>query len=141
MSEDTLLSYGVPPEWMGEVRLATEDAVYDLIGHLPSEASEALWNLMIGVAPVARSCRPADVTPFAHPDAQRRFRVMNSVEELQRALDYPWEKWAVFLHPTQRDSSQSVPMAAPPVSRLSRAGKTVVALHRAVFLATQQPQC
>ena len=40
--------------------------------------------------------------PFAHPDAQRRFRVMSNQEELRRALDYPWEKWTVFLHPAQR---------------------------------------
>jgi hypothetical protein len=39
------------------------------------------------------------VDPFTHPDAQRRFRVVTSVEELERALDAPWEKWAVFLHP------------------------------------------
>ena len=27
---------------------------------------------------------------------------MTNVEELQRALDFPWEKWTVFLHPEQR---------------------------------------
>jgi hypothetical protein len=36
------------------------------------------------------------------PDAMRRFRVMNNTEELALALDYPWERWAVFLHPEQR---------------------------------------
>jgi hypothetical protein len=40
--------------------------------------------------------------PFAHPDAQRRFRVVANVEELERALDYPWDKWTIFLHPAQR---------------------------------------
>jgi len=25
-----------------------------------------------------------------------------SVEALEQALDYPWEKWTVFLHPAQR---------------------------------------
>lgn len=39
---------------------------------------------------------------FRIADAQRRFRVMTHVEELQRALDFPWEKWIVFLHPEQR---------------------------------------
>ena len=29
-------------------------------------------------------------------------RIMANVEELARALDYPWEKWTVFLHPDQR---------------------------------------
>jgi len=41
----------------------------------------------------------AAANPFEHPDAQRRFRVMTNVAELQRALDFPWEKWAVFPAP------------------------------------------
>ena len=28
---------------------------------------------------------------------------MSNVEELERALEYPWEKWTVFLHPAQRN--------------------------------------
>lgn len=28
---------------------------------------------------------------------------MHNVEELERALDYPWDNWAVFLHPAQRE--------------------------------------
>ena len=28
---------------------------------------------------------------------------MDNVEELERALEYPWEKWAIFLHPTQKE--------------------------------------
>lgn len=43
------------------------------------------------------------IDPFEHPDAQRRFRVMDNREALERALDYPWEKWTIFLHPSQRD--------------------------------------
>ena len=28
---------------------------------------------------------------------------MNNVEELNGALDYPWDKWTIFLHPEQRE--------------------------------------
>ena len=28
---------------------------------------------------------------------------MTNVEELERALEFPWEKWTVFLHPEQQD--------------------------------------
>ena len=45
-----------------------------------------------------RALRARSDDPFAHPDAQRRFRVMADVD----ALDYPWEKWTVFRHPAQR---------------------------------------
>jgi hypothetical protein len=38
-------------------------------------------------------------TLYGRPnDAQRRFRMMADVAELQRALDFPWEKWTIFLH-------------------------------------------
>jgi hypothetical protein len=29
-------------------------------------------------------------------------RALANIEELERALDYPWDKWAVFLHPAER---------------------------------------
>lgn len=61
-----------------------------------------MLNLAIGVPPKAAQPAAAHADPFDHPDARRRFRVMNNVEELERALEYPWEKWTVFLHPAQR---------------------------------------
>ena len=69
------------------------------------------------------------------PDAQRRFRVVTNVVELQRALDYPWEKWTIFLHPAQRDLVEHAYNGPARVSGSAGTGKTVVALHRAVFLA------
>ena len=102
ISDDDLLTYGVPGEWLNDVREVNEDTVLDLAEHLPDEAAEALLNLAVGVKPQAAHPSFEDTNPFDHPDAQRRFRVMNNVDELERALDYPWEKWSIFLHPEQR---------------------------------------
>ena len=77
--------------------------------------------------------------PFAHPDAQRRFRTVSNLEELERALEYPWEKWAVFLHPAQRQSVEQAYGGPARVSGSAGTGKTIVALHRAVFLARSNP--
>ena len=99
ISEGTLLSYGVPPEWIPEVMDATEDTLLEIAGHLPSEAAEALLNLATGIRPPLPAPVVAGTDPFEHPDALRRFRVMKNVEELALALNYPWERWAVFLHP------------------------------------------
>ncbi len=98
-ADDELLDYGVPAEWLDDVKKATEDTLLALTDHLPAEAAEALLELATGGKP--RMLQPAmtAANPFDHPDAQRRFRVMTNVEELERALDFPWEKWAVFLHP------------------------------------------
>jgi mRNA-degrading endonuclease RelE of RelBE toxin-antitoxin system len=101
-SDDELLGYGVPAEWLNDVRQATEDSLLVLAERLPGEAAEALLELATGGKP--RVMKPATpvTNPFDHPDAQRRFRVMTNVEELQRALDFSWEKWTIFLHPEQR---------------------------------------
>src|ERR1700682_225931 len=51
LSDDKLLSYGVPLEWLGEVRQATEETVLGLADHLPQEAAEALVELATGGTP------------------------------------------------------------------------------------------
>lgn len=65
---------------------------------------------------------------------------MANVEELERALDYPWEKWTVFLHPTQRDIVERRYNGPARVAGSAGTGKTVVALHRAVHLARLHPR-
>ena len=139
-SDDYLLGYGVPAEWLGDVRAATEDTLLDLADHLPAEAAEALLQLATGSAPVLPAAAAADADPFAHPDAQRRFRVMADVEALERALDYPWEKWTVFLHPAQRQLVEREYNGPARVSGSAGTGKTIVALHRAVHLARRHPE-
>ena len=139
-SDDYLMGYGVPVEWLGDVRAATEDTLLDLADHLPAEAAEALLQIATGGAPALPAAAAADADPFAHPDAQRRFRVMADVEALERALDYPWEKWTVFLHPAQRQLVEREYNGPARVSGSAGTGKTIVALHRAVHLARRHPE-
>ena len=96
LSKDDLLGYGVPADWLDDVQTATEDSLFELADHLPVDAAEALLELATGGRPEAIAAA-ATSDPFAHPDAERRFRLITDSEELQLALDYPWEKWAVFL--------------------------------------------
>lgn len=135
LSDDTLLSYGVPEEWMNDVRQATDDTLLILADHLPSEAAEVLLELATGGKPRLPQSIAAAVSPFDHPDAQRRFRIMSNVEELQRALEFPWDKWTIFLHPEQRQWVERDYSGPGRVSGSAGTGKTIVALHRAVFLA------
>ncbi len=60
---------------------------------------------------------------------------MNNAEELERALDSPWDKWTVFLHPSQREAVERDYSGPARVSGSAGTGKTIVALHRAVILA------
>jgi mRNA-degrading endonuclease RelE of RelBE toxin-antitoxin system len=135
-----LMGFGVPEEWVNDVRLATEDTLFDIISHLPQEAQEALLKLAVGEKPEPPVAAPVEADPFAHPDAQRRFRVLTNVAELERALDYPWEKWAVFLHPDQRHYVERGYSGPTRISGSAGTGKTVVALRRAAYLARARPQ-
>jgi superfamily I DNA/RNA helicase len=138
-TEDELLSYGVPAEWVDEVHRADEDSLLLLADHLPAEAAEALLELATGGSPRMAAAPTVAVDPFEHPDAQRRFRLMTGSEELELALDYPWEKWTIFLHPEQRQWVEREYAGPARVSGSAGTGKTIVALHRAAFLARTDP--
>jgi mRNA-degrading endonuclease RelE of RelBE toxin-antitoxin system len=134
-----LMAFGVPEDWVDEVRRADEDSLFDIIAHLPQEAQEALLKLAVGEKPEPPAPAPTEADPYAHPDARRRFRALKDVEELQRALDAPWDKWAVFLHPAQRALVERSFSGPARVSGSAGTGKTIVALHRAVHLARANP--
>ena len=139
VGDDELLQFGVPSEWLDDVKQATEDTLFDLTDHLPAEAAEALLELATGGVPNRPLQAGADADPFAHPDAQRRFRVMTNAEDLESALEYPWEKWTVFLHPAQRRIVERDFGGPARVSGSAGTGKTIVALHRAVHVAQAHP--
>lgn len=138
LTDETLLAFGVPAEWLADVKQADEDSLLTLAEHLPAEAAEALLDLATGgkPQPVAAN-KTAD--PFSHPDAQRRFRLMSGAEELEQALSAPWEKWSIFLHPAQQQWVQRDFSGPARVSGSAGTGKTIVALHRAVTLARLHP--
>ena len=52
-SDNDLLAFGVPPEWLGDVRDATEVTILDLCDHLPAEAAEALLEIATGSVPIS----------------------------------------------------------------------------------------
>ena len=137
--DEQLLGYGVPAEWLTDVRVANEDSVLDLADHLPAEAAEALLELAVGKTPQPTLPAPSGADPFSHPDALRRFRIMNNMDELAAALEYPWEKWTVFLHPAQQGLVERNFNGPARVSGSAGTGKTVVALHRAAFLTRSDP--
>ena len=72
---------GVPADWVADVQAATEDGFLALADHLPAEAAEALLEYVS----TGRLRPPAPVEtpdPFTHPDALRRFRVVENQAEL-----------------------------------------------------------
>ncbi|MFL9840503.1 3'-5' exonuclease [Sphingomonas sp. ST-64] len=137
LSDDALLNVGVPRDWLEAVRNADEASVDGLFDLLPDEAAEALLDVATGgrIEDHVAATAVAGADPFAHPDAQRRFRAVAGIEELKAALDAPFAQWAVFLHPAQRAPVTRDWQGPARVSGSAGTGKTIVALHRAVRLA------
>ena len=162
-SIDVLLSCGVPPEWINDVRGAGEDELLDIAEHLPDEAAEALLKVAVGetleiesesvladtyvstdelhsVALVRDTDAKYTADPFNHPDARRRFYAVDDTADLAQALDFPWDRWTVFLHPTQRRIVEANYDGPFRVSGSAGTGKSIVAIHRAVHLACTNPE-
>lgn len=137
LDDDALLSIGVPADWLADVRAASEDGFFALTSHLPAEASEALLEYAASGRLMAPAPTPAIADPFAHPDALRRIRLIADQEDLEQALAFPWEKWGVFLHPSQRTLVERSFSGPARVAGSAGTGKTIVAIHRAVRLARE----
>jgi mRNA-degrading endonuclease RelE of RelBE toxin-antitoxin system len=44
VADEELLNYGVPQDWVADVRQADEDTLFVLADHLPEEAAERCWS-------------------------------------------------------------------------------------------------
>lgn len=96
----------------------------------------AMQEEMTGCLPTPERA-PAD--PLAHPDTLRRVQTIASEEELRLALDFPWDKWSVFLHPSQREVVEREFGGPARVTGSAGTGKTIVALHRAARAVRDDP--
>lgn len=142
-----LLSLGLPEEFLSRVRGLQSDADLNAIeDELPPEAFEALLFLEVEGSLEATKRElgiedESDIDPedlgaaLKRQSSQRHFVLITDEKEMEQVLNYPLERWRIFLHPSQR---RLVKMQANgPVRVLGGAGtgKTVVAMHRAKWLA------
>lgn len=70
-------------------------------------------------------------------ESKKSFVVIEGEEELRRIMAEPLEKWRIFLHPTQRKIVKKNYKGSARVLGGAGTGKTVVAMHRAKYLASQ----
>ncbi|MBF0227363.1 MAG: ATP-dependent helicase [Desulfobacterales bacterium] len=143
-----LLKLGVPEELIPLVRsISTEEQLDNVLAKLPAEANEALIGFVAGYSldEVFRDfCKSSveekvDTEDFEaaleNPDTKRRFFVVEDDLVLQEILEAPLEKWRVFLHPSQRSLVENDWNGSVRVIGGAGTGKTVVAIHRAKWLA------
>ncbi len=139
LDDNALLSIGVPADWLADVKIASEEGFFALAQHLPAEAAEALLEYATTGRLAPPTPKPAIADPFAHPDALRRIRPIADQQELEQALAFPWEKWGVFLHPSQRALVERAFSGPARAAGSAGTGKTIVVIHRAVRLARENP--
>lgn len=145
-----LMKLGVSEKLLALVKsLDSEDELDGIRDILVNEVYEALFYLLAGesVEEVYRMLydEPSDdidtedfVKALESDSAKRNFYVVEEDDtELINMLNAPLEKWRVFLHPTQRKLVQGKYNGAVRVLGGAGTGKTVVAMHRAKFLAQQ----
>ena len=150
LSYDQLLSIGVPEDWIDDVLSADEEKFLLVADYLPQEAAEILLEVASGDVSFQQALHLSQLTTkqitekdhngFEHPDAQRRFRIVQDSDELALALEYPWEKWTIFLHPAQRVFAYKTFNGPARVSGSAGTGKTVVAIHRSLALHRRYPE-
>jgi superfamily I DNA/RNA helicase len=152
-TDDELLLFGVPDPLLPAVRALRVEADLDRLSrYLPQEATDALYMLGAGysvdetIEELARSvpaamAEPVDTTDFAaaleRPSTQRQFKLIADDAELAEMLDAPLEQWRIFLHPSQRRVVELDSNGSARVLGGAGTGKTVVAMHRARFLAAR----
>lgn len=138
---------GVPEELLEVVRQVQDEAGLDKIQPLlPDAAYEALFMYMAGdeyeaiVASLDESAS-VDVTDYSmaldNAQTQRHFVVLSDDSDLEALMSAPLERWRVFLHPSQKKLIQRDWSGPVRVSGGAGTGKTVVAMHRAAYLARQ----
>ena len=142
-----LLRLGVPEPQLASVRgLGTGEELEALASQLPPEAFEALYWLSEGepLDDVERAMAVSaesdvdtdDIERALERDAsKRRFVVVEDDASLEAMLDAPLEKWRIFLHPSQRQLVERSWNGPVRVLGGAGTGKTVVAMHRAAYLA------
>ncbi len=147
VSDEALVQLGTPVDLLPLVRHVRSEAELDAIQtQLPVEAYEGLFLVAAGdsVSQVltereTRVDRSYDASDYAaaldSAESQSRFVVVSSDAEMTAILNAPLAQWRVFLHPVQR--KLAVGDRSGPVRILGGAGtgKTVLALHRAKWLA------
>lgn len=150
LSDHELLSIGTPQELLEQVRSIRSDAELDALQtYLPVEAYEGLFLIAAGdsvsdvlMSRETRVDKPVNTEDFAGAietaESQSRFVVVADEETMAAILNSPLAQWRVFLHPTQRKLAEGDRSGPMRVLGGAGTGKTVLAMHRAKWLAEQR---
>ena len=150
LKDRQLLKLGVPEELLDKVReVTTESQLNKMEAILPEDAYEGLYLCLAepSIDTYEDILTEREVDEFNNYDdtnyakalerliSRAQFVVAHDEKELADVLTAGLEKWRVFLHPSQSKLTQGIKSGAVRVLGGAGTGKTVVAMHRARWLA------
>lgn len=130
-------------------KITSEEELDALARFLPEGQSDALFLLAAGYSPeqvwseLVANEPPETVdtedlaAAAARPASQSMFYVVQGDDELIEMLNRPFDVWRTFLHPTQRRYAYRQFNGPVRVTGGAGTGKTVIAMHRARWLADE----
>lgn len=144
-----LLQLGIPEDLLPLIRAIRIEADLDKVmeeTQLSSTAYDGLYMLMAGssieeaineVMPEIPDSVDVDdyLAAFSNPNVLEQFIIAENDEALKEVIEKPLVKWRVFLHPKQRRLAEKTKNGPVRVLGGAGTGKTVVAMHRAKWLA------
>ena len=149
VSDSDLIKLSLPEIQLPFVRsLETKEQFFEAEKVFPHDAFENLTWIVEGF-PVnevlemvaentASTVKPDSLaTALETLESQKSFVIVDGEDELRRIMAEPLEKWRVFLHPSQRKVVQKDFSGPARVLGGAGTGKTVVAMHRAKYLASK----
>ena len=148
-SNEQLMLIGVPEVLIPAVRACNnEESLNMLIEWLPQSCVEGLILLADGCnieevinEVVINSKGKVDISDVAtaldRPESMAEFMVITDDDVLEAMLSAPMEQWRVFLHPSQRRLVERDWNGAVRLLGGAGTGKTVVAMHKARWLASR----
>jgi superfamily I DNA/RNA helicase len=147
LSDHELMSLGVPQEMLSSVRKINVEADLDGIQSiLPVEAYEGLFLVAAGdtvdqvltsrETRIDQKINTEDFfTALNKPESLYRFVVVQDDQAMQAIMNAPLAQWRIFLHPTQHKLAMGDRSGPVRVLGGAGTGKTVLAMHRAKWLA------
>lgn len=144
-ADDELISVGVLAEHLPSVRAMVDEDTITATPELDEVAQLSLTGLAAGLTveevrdEIGLSDTPTTAVTFSEAlrsdIAQRRIRVLDD-KDLEAFVERDMAAWRIFLHPMQRRLSEGR-RSTTLVRGGAGTGKTVVAMHRARWLADQ----
>jgi superfamily I DNA/RNA helicase/mRNA-degrading endonuclease RelE of RelBE toxin-antitoxin system len=145
VSNDSLIELGVPEELVPFVKnFKNTSEFYQAKHSLPTDTYEVLEYLANGFSLdevkelFHKETVADDLAKALQSDGNKTsFVVLEGEDELRRMMAEPLEKWRIFLHPAQRQLVEKDFSGSYRVLGGAGTGKTVVAMHRAKYLAAK----